>query len=270
MSGAIVENFTRFWQEFWLQGRSPLPELESTSSIEFAPAEFKPTNHYISHFKTPLPSIEACFLPSPHHANPHFHPFPFQSPAQPRPTPLNHFLLSHILNAEGTIYIQSPNLTCLPVITELLSALGRGVDVHIVTTERLMLLEQLVTAGTLTSWCVNSLIRDYEALVVRTRHRDDEETGLREPGHLTVEYFMPRIGAADGEPVKSHIKVSIFDDRVIVLGSGNMDRASWYTSQELGVALQSKELVEAVKKTLKEGLKDRKELRYSSRTGNED
>ncbi|KZF18998.1 hypothetical protein L228DRAFT_286228 [Xylona heveae TC161] len=41
------------------------------------------------------------------------------------------------------------------------------------------------------------------------------------------------------EPVKSHLKLLIVDSSTVLLGSGNMDRASWYTSQELGVAFSS-------------------------------
>ena len=50
-------------------------------------------------------------------------------------------------------------------------------------------------------------------------------------GFLTVS--MPR---------ELHLKCLIVDDASVVLGSGNMDRASWYTSQELGVVFESREL----------------------------
>ena len=47
---------------------------------------------------------------------------------------------------------------------------------------------------------------------------------------------------------KLHFKSTIIADEIIVLGSGNMDRASWYTSQELGVAFASRELAAQVQK----------------------
>ena len=43
-----------------------------------------------------------------------------------------------------------------------------------------------------------------------------------------------RVGRGD-EPVVSHFKMTGVDGRFLVLGSGNMDRASWVTSQEIGV-----------------------------------
>ena len=52
---------------------------------------------------------------------------------------------------------------------------------------------------------------------------------------------MPK-NADAGEPVKSHFKCVIMDEEITILGSGNMDRASWYTSQELGIAFVSREV----------------------------
>jgi PLD-like domain len=259
VSGPVVEKFIEFWQNFWLQSSSdstisPSLEERATNSKSVVTTQSKDS---IS-----KDALAACFLPSPHHKNPHFWPL-WQSPQSPRPTPLNHFLLSHIDSAETQIYIQTPNVTCIPLIEALTQALGRGVDVHIVTSEKLMMLEQLVTAGTLTSWCMDNLIKEYKAMV-QSYQRQDEESGFKAPGKLKVEYFIPRPGTHDGGPVQSHIKVSIFDVKVLVLGSGNMDRASWYTSQELGLGLHSKQLIDIVKKTLEAGLTDRTKIRYDS------
>ena len=66
-------------------------------------------------------------------------------------------------------------------------------------------------------------------------------------GDLHVQYFQPP-ARNDSEVVlpvaavasKIHIKLSVVDSAV-VLGSGNMDRASWFTSQELGILLRDSE-----------------------------
>jgi hypothetical protein len=260
MSGPIVQKFVEFWQEFWSNSKSPMEDAHSISvASDFT--ESVP-NIRISSF-SPGIVMKACFLPSPHHANPQFRPLWFQPPSPPRPTPLNHFLKSHISLAQTWIYIQTPNITCIPLIEDLKAALTRGVNVHIVTSERLMLLEQLVTAGTLTNWCVDGLVKSYQS-TVKTARKRDEESGLREPGMLRIEYYVPRQGAEYVEPVQSHIKVSVFDERIVVLGSGNMDRASWYTSQELGVAFCSEELAQTVRGTLQDGLNGRTKVRYDS------
>jgi phospholipase D-like protein len=260
MSGPVVQNFIQFWQNFWSPSS---PILEARTEANLPNPGIHPGNILISPFPLRENLVDACFLPSPHHANPEFRPLWFQAPASPRSTPLNHFLKSHIDSAETSVYIQTPNITCKPLIKCLLEALGRGVDVHIITSERLMILEQLVTAGTLTNWCIDALIKNYHSLL-RSRNMQDEESALREPGQLRVEYFISREGAVQGEPVQSHIKVSIFDNQVVVLGSGNMDRASWFTSQELGVGFCCKELVKIVRNTLQEGLKGRRKVRYDS------
>ena len=140
----------------------------------------------------------------------------------------------------------------------------------------MMVAEQIVTAGTITEYCVYRLVRQYKKLVARTnRSVTDLEQGypsirrsgggqnpgtLREPstldeqreeglrhlvadpkiGHLHVAYFKP---IPERPEVKCHVKCTVIDDAIVVLGSGNMDRASWYTSQELGIALENEEVV---------------------------
>lgn len=74
---------------------------------------------------------------------------------------------------------------------------------------------------------------------------------------MKIGYFKPKNGS--GEPVKSHLKLTVVDDEITVLGSGNMDRASWFTSQELGVALLSKEVTENVLSCVTSGLEGRVE-----------
>lgn len=62
----------------------------------------------------------------------------------------------------------------------------------------------------------------------------DMETGASQTvGKLEVLYYNSR--DRDGYD-QTHLKLTIVDDEIVVLGSGNMDRASWVTSQELGVA----------------------------------
>lgn len=84
---------------------------------------------------------------------------------------------------------------------------------------------------------------------------------MEQPGILRIGYYHPREGESGSEePVKSHLKCMIVDSEITVLGSGNMDRASWYTSQELGVALISGEFAGYVRGVIDEGLKER--VRY--------
>ena len=91
-----------------------------------------------------------------------------------------------------------------------------------------------------------------------------EEGRTQEPvGRLRIEYFKPSRRLGNGE-VKCHVKCTAVDGEVVVLGSGNMDRASWYTSQELGIALSGREVVEGVWGRLEQALEGRVERYYDS------
>lgn len=98
------------------------------------------------------------------------------------------------------------------------------------------------------------------------RKPQDEEIGISKSGRLRVSYYEPRATAKSeaGEPVQSHLKLTIVDDSILVLGSGNMDRASWYTSQELGVAFYSTKLPVEISRLLAIELQGRTKLVYDS------
>jgi phosphatidylserine/phosphatidylglycerophosphate/cardiolipin synthase-like enzyme len=134
-----------------------------------------------------------------------------------------------------------------------------------------MILEQLVTAGTTTSRCIKKLIKRYQQLPRRCERPSDEEAAIAapKPGRLHISYFEPidgpkQRGQEGGEPQQSHLKMTIVDDEVLVLGSGNLDRASWFTSQELGVAFFDKEVVKRVGNAVDEGMQGRSKVVFDS------
>lgn len=224
--------------------------------------------------------ITTLLLPSSSHRNPRFRPFPWQRHPEPPGTPLNIALLEALQCARRSIYVQTPNLTCEAVIKALLDAVGRGVDVTIVTGRNMMLLEQIVTAGTTTAWCIRSLLRRFAKLKAELHSRvSDVEAGRTSPqlGRLLVSYFCPRSRCkpdnrerqpliADGheEPVHSHLKLTIVDNEFTVLGSGNMDRASWFTSQELGILFQDQALATSVRTAVDSVLEARLDTVFDS------
>ncbi|OAQ98952.1 hypothetical protein LLEC1_00589 [Akanthomyces lecanii] len=185
---------------------------------------------------SPTPTI---LLPSSHHRNPGFSWIPFLRKPNPPMTPLNAALLTLFANAQSSIVLVTPNVTSKPVLKAILAALTRGVSVEIRTNESMMLIEQLATCGTTTSRCMSKLIKDYERLANEhsRRAQADVEAQHHPLGKLTIFYYQHRSereGQPD-EPVVSHFKMTMVDDTYLVLGSGNMDRASWWTSQELGI-----------------------------------
>ncbi|KAI9860428.1 MAG: hypothetical protein M1813_006086 [Trichoglossum hirsutum] len=217
-----------------------------------------PSPPLLSTVSFPPNQTTTLVLPSPHHRNPHFRPFPLRA-APPPPTPLNLFLLTLLSTAQTSIFMQTPNLTSPPVLDALAHALARGVDVSITTSRRMMWPEQLATAANTTECAIRSLKRRTAA---RRPPPDLEAAALTTTrnARLRISYFRPISPApTPHEPRKSHLKLTIVDGDVAVLGSGNMDRASWYTSQELGIALFGREVVAGIKAVVEEGMVGRME-----------
>jgi phosphatidylserine/phosphatidylglycerophosphate/cardiolipin synthase-like enzyme len=265
LSGPVVGQFVRFWEEFWADARDR--EISST----MFPASSEPTAGYtgsadhlgvLHHHDFTATNVPTLFLPSPHHRNPRV-TLPWQAAAPAPLTPLNIFLLQALESARSYIYIQTPNVTSQPAITAFLQALSRGVNVTIVTSERLQLLEQIITAGSTSPRCVSKLIARHQALA-NSRDGDIEDTAALRLGKLKVSYYKARDGQEEShdEPVQSHFKLTIVDGEVAVFGSGNMDRPSWYTSQELGVAFFDRGFVGRVEEGVGEALSGRRKLAY--------
>ncbi|CAK7268930.1 hypothetical protein SEPCBS119000_003310 [Sporothrix epigloea] len=251
--------------------------VSAPCEYDIGPVDADGPGSILVRFSSTTAPVPTVILPSSHHRNPLFRPFPWQGYAPPPPTPLNLAMLQLLRTAAHRIYLQSPNLTAEAVIVEVLAALGRGVDVDIVTSEHMMVYEQILTAGTTTARCIRRLVKQYNALLSQ---QPREASGI---GRLTIMYYKPlqagRTGsdieqallpnhapapamspvsqpcpqtsasgfAVDTEqPVHSHAKLSIFDGEHTMLGSGNLDRASFFTSQELGILLHSTTFARAV------------------------
>lgn len=241
LTGPAVDSLFQFWQHNW-------------SGIELPPLpSYQPTT-------VSRPSFPTTLLPSPHHRFPSFRPF-LSFPAPP-PTPLNILLLELISRARISVTFLTPNLTSPPVLSAINAALLRGISIQIITNRRMMILEQLATAGTVTEICVRRLLRQYRKMTAarsRPHGSESEEAPTPKPGTLKIGYFISSRPSAEEGLKKSHVKCTIIDDEVVILGSGNMDRASWFTSQELGIAFEGKPIVKDVWKQLETQLEGRVE-----------
>jgi phosphatidylserine/phosphatidylglycerophosphate/cardiolipin synthase-like enzyme len=265
MRGEICEKLLDFWFAFWSRGVDPLP-LFSTNALEPSPEIASEDQNQavmnkvtFSSSTSMTPTTKTVLLPSPHRSSPNFRPL-WLSPPEAPPTPLNTFLLHVFSTARNNIFIQTPNVTSPPLIEALFSALKLGVNIHLITSSKLMILEQLVTAGTITEFELWRLRRRYRSLVTSytKTSTSDPEAQVPRPGNLKIGYYHPRMGSWDpNEPVKSHLKCVIVDEEITVLGSGNMDRASWFTSQELGIAFFSADMARDIRACVDEGLEGR-------------
>lgn len=260
LQGPLVGHLLAFHTEFWDNG-SPLALIHPTEannetsslvpkiSAVDASAETAVFNH-IRPSTTLLPSPHTSAL-LPNHLRPgsifgHLPCFPGTSHTFPSTALLNttHHLL---FTAKSSITMLTPNLTEPVVIEDLIQAMERGVDIHIWTNRTLMTMEQIVTAGTTTPRCLRTLAKRSKAL------RGSLKTVFFDEGPRAREV---RENAKEITPIKLHSKVTIVDGEKILLGSGNMDAASWKTSQELGILIESREVVEEFKKMWKYGSLD--------------
>ncbi|KAI0428719.1 hypothetical protein F5Y09DRAFT_343430 [Xylaria sp. FL1042] len=290
ITGNAVATLLRFYRSVWdrnmeTDNRLPvtggqqqqvgsLPSHSSTALISIQ----SPAAHLVA---LRLDNIPTILLPSSHHRNPQFRPLPWQNSPNPPPTPLNCAVLRLISMAGKRIYIQTPNLTSAVVINALLEALNRGIDVTVVTSKGMMILEQILTGGTTTSWCLRSFVKRYEKLMKCfvhsiTRGSDNESNTILDleaqaprPGSLEIFYFHPlrenQLQQVPEEPVQSHLKLVMIDDEYVLLGSGNQDRASWFTSQELGMVFQSYQFVTNVNEAVSQALRGRLSPVFKSR-----
>lgn len=237
-----------------------------------------PANRSVDLSDLGVPSTAVEWLPSWHNRNPRFCLLPWQTPDAPD-TPLNSALLRLFRQASRDVFIHTPNITSPPVMTAIIETLARGVDVTIVTSKKMMVWEQLLTAGTTAERCIQALTSRYACLCESARKDQrthpggdnddtvDLEAQVPQPGSLKISYFRSAVGSsAEEEPVQSHVKLSIFDGESVVLGSGNMDRASWFTSQELGVLVRHAAFAAAVKSTVYQALEGRLDAVYPAKT----
>lgn len=273
LEGDVVDRLFRLWQKSWASSRDDSPILSLVKSdaasrqkaiieTEEPRRENDPTSNLrdltISG-RTTLTTI--ILLPSSYHINPRFSLCSSHIPPAPS-TPLNTFLLYIFNHAKLSIYIQTANFTSRPVSSALISAISRGVNVHLITNRRLMIYEQLLTAGTTTAVFIRKLKHKYHSVIKNHLSSAQASQGaVPIPGKLKIGYYEAHYdGCTDKDPLMSHLKMTIVDNSISVLGSGNMDRASWYTSQELGIAIMDENLTREIEGVVQESLKGK--IRY--------
>lgn len=292
VTGDIVTRLLGFYQRVWDRnldltsppGPESQPRLPQARQGKLNPLGLtsiqSPARRFSSLGDEMTPTI---LLPSAHHRNPRFSILPWASNPQPPATPLNVALMRLLEMAQHSIYMYTPNLSCGAVIDSIIEALGRGVHVTVVTSKSLMWLEQLVTSGTTSYFTIRSLIRRYRKMLQAedgrvAAHGNGEAAGFESTGNL--EAAVPRLGRLRityfrgdpdnvrgrvlEEPVNSHLKLTIVDGQYTVLGSGNMDRPSWFTSQELGILLFSPNVARTVAETASAALTGREDVVFDS------
>ncbi|KAI1652404.1 phospholipase D/nuclease [Daldinia decipiens] len=240
VSGDVVTTMVEFYRHVWdrqLENLTGGRGLDYDRSWLSTLLELGLTSAPQNHAGTI--KIPAILLPSSHHRNPKFDLIPWHDHPAPPPTPLNTAVLQLLDMSEHIIYIQTPNLTSAIIVDKLLEALNRGVNVTIISNKRLMLLEQIITAGTTTSRCLNSLIKRYKKLKAQRQSTSNDscansdleidiEAQQPQLGLLNIHYYCPasknETDETAEEPVQSHLKLTIIDAQYVILGSGNVSK----------------------------------------------
>jgi len=267
IEGPIVQHVFDFWREVWKP--VGLIDLSFEKPEDPKSALDGPIDQHIDQLSGQ--ALRTTLLPHPHDSSLRqaLWLLPKQVQATPAATPLNKTLLHLITNAKTEVIILTPNFTSQQAFTAVCVALINGVSVRIITNRRMMVPEQLATAGTLTEQVIDRLIREYRrgfsgrklrkqlaGLKASAMLPDVNEAENKQLGSLQISYFRQRSSATSAQARagiaetgagiashadKSHIKLTLVDRKAIVLGSGNMDRASWRTSQELGVLIEDQD-----------------------------
>ncbi|KAF3932212.1 hypothetical protein ABW20_dc0109860 [Dactylellina cionopaga] len=290
----IVKQFVRYWESVWRVGEEPGPE-EFERVWESFPVTVHEGGGSIIMSK-PMPAsidqmkfsgyVPTVFLPHPEQGS--FPPvWPLgqieiiwkivrtlmglileRGPEDVEGylgNPQNAFIMAAIEGAEQSIYMHTPNVTAKPILNALVRAVKRGVTVEVVTSMEMMKWEQLVTAGTTTERCLKKMVKEI------AKFTDKTPQGAITTGGLFIYQFNPTKrpqlppfvkNPRDNHKLqwydKSHVKCLIVDEEVVMLGSGNADRASWVTSQEVNVGLfLNKEKAGMVRKALVDALAGR-------------
>ena len=252
--GPIVQHLLSFHTEFWRRD-------QSSPAAEHSVPDNAPDCASSQPAATLSISTRIALLPSPHtptllpnHLQPRaligHCPCVPSAAATYSQTPLLKTTFHMLSTAETSIIMLTPNLTEPLVLQLLLQALERGVHVCIWTNRDLMTMEQLVTAGTTTPSCIQTLHIEAEQArtsgLLKTFYFDtDDGPGEQHPVLREIDQYRETV------PIKLHAKMTIVDGDKLLVGSGNMDAASWKTSQELGVLIESHQLVEEFKKQWK-------------------
>lgn len=269
IEGPFVQHVFDFWKGVWKPVELvdlPFEKLEDPKSVLYG---------LIDQHVVPLPrqALRVTLMPHPHNSSLRqaLWLLPKQAQSTTAATPLNRALLHLITNAKTEVIILTPNFTSQQAFTAVCLALINGVSVRLITNRRMMVPEQLATAGMLTEQVVDRLVKEYRRGFNGRKLRKQlaefkasatlpvlNEVENKQLGSLRISYFCQPSPATStqartdttgtgigvgiaSQADKSHIKLTLVDRKAIVLGSGNMDRASWKTSQELAVLIEDQD-----------------------------
>jgi phosphatidylserine/phosphatidylglycerophosphate/cardiolipin synthase-like enzyme len=227
LEGDIVQRFLQYFFYYYHPKKGAIPSRDIASHpIQTTLRNLYPTLHYTIQWSTLPVAFLAC-------GSSRSGSLPF-APIRATPTL---FQIESIRRARRNIFIQTPNLNSHAIIKALKNALLKNIKVTICIPKNMMVLESIVTGWSTTNCCVTLLQR----------------WALRRPEtSLNVQWFKSdetQAFVVDGD--KSHIKLMVVDEELVIVGSSNLDRASAGTSGEVNVAISNSEFAHQILAAIK-------------------
>lgn len=162
--------------------------------------------------------------------------------------PQNAAFLSLLYNAKSHINIVSPSLNSIDIMNGMLDAMRRGVNINFLLNRNY----ENMPAFFLREKGTNQMAAGWMA---RERSKLVKKYGEDKIGQFNLRWFVNRGGFTSGREhggkVKkgtmkqwnhNHTKFMIADNRVAIIGSGNMDSQTWFHSGETNIVIDDQEV----------------------------
>ncbi len=157
-------------------------------------------------------------------------------------------------NAKSHVNVATPSLNSRDLMTEIVNAVKRGVDVNLLLSQNYQDYNWYLQEGGSNQMAVETIMEEIE----KARKAKNYKKGSF--GNFNVRWFVTRggnrSGRIEGKRYKfatritekfwnhNHTKYLSADNQITVFGSANFDQQSWYNSRELNIVFDDHELTE--------------------------
>ena len=138
--------------------------------------------------------------------------------------------------ARKNIKIQSPNFNDDGAIRALGNAVRRGVKVNMLLSKLFNCVdENKVGQGGQNEIGINRFLGECDASAPKGPNHDIRWFTVMKNGARVVAYDNPKAQKSAERPNNSHVKFTVVDDELVIVGSANMDTQSWNQSREINL-----------------------------------
>jgi phosphatidylserine/phosphatidylglycerophosphate/cardiolipin synthase-like enzyme len=169
-------------------------------------------------------------------------------------SPQNRGWLSGIENAKQSIEVISPNISAVPFVEKIKDAILRGVEVRMITAyghadKEYEALHNLFATGSSNTKVATEIFAPF----LKTLPKFSKTYPVKIiQNQNPLKWYVPpnsNLPAFGSGPNVVHAKYLILDNQVVILGSGNQEFFSYYTSSELNALVDNKEFANTLRNT---------------------